>query len=134
MNADKEVLVFELDDKLYAFPISQMKEVIALPPCNIAPMMPPYLLGVINYKNSVLPVYSLEKIFGIEQSKKNSLCLIVNSRLGLLGYAIDAVLGIRSLEKATQIEERVSVLPGELRIVSTVQLAMQEKPVHILNN
>jgi len=134
MNADKEVLVFELDDKLYAFPISQMKEVIALPHCNIAPMMPPYLLGVINYKNSVLPVYSLEKIFGIEQGKKNSLCLIVNSRLGLLGYAIETVLGIRSLEKATQVEERVSVLPGELRIVSTVQLAMQEKPIHILNN
>ena len=134
MSADKQILVFELDDNLYAFPISQVEEVIAMPTYTTAPNMPQYLLGVTNYKNNIVPIYSLEKIFAIDGERKCSLCLVVKSRFGLISYAIDAISGVRSLDKAVQVDERIRNLTGGLRIISTIQLAMQEKPVHILEN
>lgn len=134
MSTEQQILVFTLDDKAYGFAVSKIKEVIALPPCTTVPLGPEFLLGLINYKNTPLPVYCLEAIFGLPYSTERRLCLIVQSRLGLLGYAIDAVEGIRSLSKAIQVEARIKDLPGELRIIATLQLAQREHTVQILDN
>lgn len=134
MSAETQIFIFEVDGKRYAFPVNYVKEVIAMPSYTPVPLSPEYLLGLANYKNGALPVYSLEKILDVNKTEVPKLCLIIYSRLGMVGYGVDAVTGVRVLNKARQLEARVRSLPGELRMLSTLQLGIGEEPITILDN
>jgi chemotaxis signal transduction protein len=134
MNTDTQIFVFELDGKKYAFPLIFVKEVVAMPAYTPVPLSPEYLVGLANYKNGVLPVYSLEKMLDVNQKSTPKLCLIIYSRAGIIGYGVDAVLGVRVLNNARQLEARVKDLAGGLRILSTLQLGVDGEPVTMLDN
>lgn len=134
MNTNTQIFVFELGGKRYAFPVDYVKEVVAMPHYTQIPVSPDYVLGLANYKNSVLPLYSLEKIFDINKASTSKLCLIVYSRQGLIGYGVDAVTGVHPLSNVRQIEAGIRSLRGELKIVSTLQLGVEPEPVTMLEN
>jgi chemotaxis signal transduction protein len=133
MSSETQIFIFELEGKRYAFPVSYIKEVVAMPAYTRVPQSPDYLLGLANYKNGVLPVYALARILDVNKTVAQNLCLIINGRQGLQGYGVDAVAGVRPLTNARQLEAAPRNLPGGLRLVSTLQLGLDEAPVTMLD-
>ena len=134
MSTGTQIFIFELDGKQYAFPVTYVKEVVAMPKYTPVPASPEFLLGLANYKNGVLPIYSLEKILDVNKTETPKLCLIIYSRNGVIGYGVDAVRGVRVLNNARQLEARVRNLPGGLRVISTLQLGVEDEPITMLDN
>lgn len=134
MNASAQIFVFEVGGKRYAFPVDYVKEVVAMPQYTPVPVSPDHVLGLASYKNGVLPLFSLEKIFDINKASASKLCLIVYSRQGLIGYGVDAVAGVHPLSNVHQIEAGIRTLSGALKIISTLQLGLEASPVIMLDN
>jgi purine-binding chemotaxis protein CheW len=57
----QEFLAFELQGECYAVPIGQVREIVKVPPLTELPRSPAHLLGVMNLRGDVMPVYGLKK-------------------------------------------------------------------------
>lgn len=55
-----ELLAFWLGDECYAIPIALVREVVRVPPLTEVPRGPANLVGVMNLRGEVLPVYDLK--------------------------------------------------------------------------
>ncbi len=73
-----EVLMFYIEEKLYAFDIQYVTEIIQMQPLTYVPKVPEYIRGVINIRGKVVPVISIRKKFGMdEQVYDKRTCMIV---------------------------------------------------------
>lgn len=59
-EAPQEYLAFRLADETYAVPIDMVREIVKVPPLTEVPRSGAELLGVINLRGEVLPVYDLK--------------------------------------------------------------------------
>lgn len=89
----------------YAVPIEQVREIVKVPPLTEIPRATKDLLGVINLRGEVLPVYDLKLRLGISEAPapiagpdadlraipRTSRILIVHDELGDAGVLVDAV-------------------------------------------
>lgn len=55
-----EYLAFALDQECYGIPIAAVREIVRVPVLTEVPRSPPDLLGVIDLRGEVLPVYDLK--------------------------------------------------------------------------
>ncbi|MBF0613100.1 MAG: chemotaxis protein CheW, partial [Magnetococcales bacterium] len=68
MEEETQLVTFLLDRQEYAFPIHKVREIVRIP-TNISqvPKAAPYLLGMINLREELLPLVSLRRIFGMSE-------------------------------------------------------------------
>src|SRR5262245_17233449 len=59
-EAPSEYLAFLLEGECYGVPIAAVREIIRVPPVTEVPRGGPDLLGAINLRGEVLPVYDLK--------------------------------------------------------------------------
>ena len=103
-EAPHEYLAFALTDETYAVPIERVREIVKVPPLTEVPRAPKELLGVINLRGEVLPVYDVrarlllrpkvEPIWGPDDVPAKSRILLVRSEAGDAGILADAVEGV----------------------------------------
>ena len=121
-----EILIFQTGEKKYAFSAELIVRVMAIPRYTPVPLEIECLLGVFNYKNEIVPLYSTQKIMNGREEHHSELCIIVNSHKGLIGYVVDFIDGIFSTEKAVQLDSQLVVLKGNLKIISTIRFTCDE--------
>lgn len=57
-----EILVFLLGNKEYGLPVEKIRKILAAPLITSIPLMPPRMLGIMNYRNSIVPLLELKEI------------------------------------------------------------------------
>lgn len=71
-------LTFILGKGNYGIPILKVREIIGLMPINELPSMPPFMKGVINLRDHVIPIVCLRQKFGMEEKEyAKKTCIIV---------------------------------------------------------
>ena len=65
-----QYLTFMLAGENYAVEVDKVKEVLEFTKITHVPKMPPFMLGVINLRGSVVPVIDLRLKFGMEKTEK----------------------------------------------------------------
>lgn len=96
---DGKYLTFILGDEGYGIPVLKVREIIRLRETTSLPKMPPHVLGVINMRGKIVPVFDLRIRFGLENTNQNSrTCVIVTqirqqneSEIKLVGLVVDSV-------------------------------------------
>ncbi|MEP2026576.1 MAG: chemotaxis protein CheW [Reichenbachiella sp.] len=63
------LVVFPVGKEEYAFEISQIKEVVPVPPISPVPQTGAYILGVANVRGNVLAVVDLARKFGLKKGQ-----------------------------------------------------------------
>ncbi|MHB8876579.1 MAG: chemotaxis protein CheW [Myxococcaceae bacterium] len=98
-----EYLAFSLEDECYAVPIGELREIVKVPPLTELPRAAPSLLGVMNLRGEVLPVYDIKprlrlsvaavRIAGPDPAPlpKAARVLIIRAEGGDAGVLVDAV-------------------------------------------
>lgn len=92
-----------------ALPISRVREIIEYGQLTPVPMMPPYVLGVINLRGNVVPVVDLAARFGAGKTGiGRRTCIIIlelpaAEGVQLVGLVVDAVDEVLDIDEA-QIE------------------------------
>jgi purine-binding chemotaxis protein CheW len=90
----RQVVAFTLDTEDYAVPIGQVKEVVEIQELTLVPGTQDFLLGIMNLRGKIVPVISLEDLFGLErQTPRNPAHTIVaeDAEAGAYGIQVDRV-------------------------------------------
>ncbi|MBK7861745.1 MAG: purine-binding chemotaxis protein CheW [Archangiaceae bacterium] len=107
VEAPHEYLAFQLTDETYAVPIERVREIVKVPVLTEVPRAAPELLGVMNLRGEVLPVYDVrarllltqqvKPVGGPEDVPSRSRIVVVRSDDGDAGILADAVEGVARL-------------------------------------
>lgn len=76
------LVVFPVGQEEYAFEISQIKEVVPVPPISPVPQTKKYIRGVANVRGNVLAVIDLAKKFGLKKGQTadaTNYVIVINS-------------------------------------------------------
>ncbi|WP_409343032.1 chemotaxis protein CheW [Paenibacillus sp. MBLB4367] len=93
-NAELQQLVtFTLADEQYALNIHKVKEIIKVPPITKMVNAPSHMLGLVNLRGALLPVFDLRRSFGLppEDHSDESRIIVVETNRRDVGILIDQV-------------------------------------------
>ncbi len=101
----KEFVTFRLDDELYAVPIQMVYDIKAFSGVSLMPNQPHYVMGVINLRGNVVPLYDMRKLLGVrdrsvdETSVMVIMKISVNDREKIRGCLVDGISDVVTLEQ-----------------------------------
>jgi purine-binding chemotaxis protein CheW len=99
-----QYLTFTLDEAVFALDISRVREVLDLVAMTKVPRAPAYMIGVINLRGRVVPVFDLRIKFGMSPTTRTlNTCVIiieviVDNERTVLGTLADSVKEVIDLE------------------------------------
>ena len=98
-----QYLSFTLDNEVYGTEISKVREVLDYPTITRVPRMPPYLVGVINLRDNVVPIIDMRLKFDLPLTERtvNTCVIIAEITFGVeeitIGCLVDSVKEVLDL-------------------------------------
>ena len=90
----RRFLTFRVDQRLYALPAEEVSQVIRVPSVARVPRSPLALLGLANFRGSIIPIASLRGLLGVAEADGFSASrAIVLNRATPVAIAVDSVDG-----------------------------------------
>ena len=123
MNTHHQYLVFSLDEQPFALRLSAVERVIRAVEVTPLPGAPEIVLGVINVRGQIIPVFNTRKRFRLLEREidLSDQLIIARARTRIVALIVDAVSGVyESLEQ--EMVEAESILPGIKQIAGVVKL------------
>lgn len=97
VEGQAQYLTFRLAGEEYGVDILSVQEIKGWSGATSLPELPPYLLGVINLRGSVVPIVDLRIRFGFAQGEFGSTTVVIVARVDgpggacIAGFVVDAV-------------------------------------------
>lgn len=95
----RSLLLFRIAGEMFALPLERIEEAIELPAMHGVPGSERHLLGVVDWRGRLLPVYSALRALGAE-SASESLAVVVRDGERHIGLAVDDVEDVLELRPA----------------------------------
>lgn len=91
-----QFLTFKLDDEEYGVDIMSVREIKAWSDTTRLPNTPEYMLGVMNLRGVIIPIFDLRARFNRESTEPNGKNVVIIVAMGerLIGILVDAVSDI----------------------------------------
>lgn len=120
MVENNQIVVFGLNEQKYALPINSVSEIIRIMEVTKVPNMEHYYKGIINLRESIVPVMNLSLRLGLEESEisKDSRIIVVEKNNLKLGLTVDSVYSVTPYSK-DHVEKPESV-SGEEQFISGI--------------
>lgn len=92
-------LTFELEEEQYGVEILRVKEIIGYQPPTHIPRTPPYVLGVLNLRGSIIPVIDLRAKLEMQlrQPDEQTAIIIATMHGASIGFVVDRVQEVASI-------------------------------------
>ncbi len=123
----EEFLAFVLESETYAIPIGEVREILKVSDVTEIPRGPRHLLGLINVRGDMLPLYDVKVHLRLSQTvpvirgprdvPRGTRMVLIRNRQGDAGIVVDRVLGVvplrvSQLEEAPQVGSPQSAITG----------------------
>lgn len=93
--AETKYMVFSLNDQKYSMQLTRINGIECVYNIVPVPMGAANIKGIIHLRNTVIPVYSLKSLFGLEDIPGPNPQLLVTETHGIkMAFEVDDVLGI----------------------------------------
>jgi len=88
-----ELLCFRLSTEEYAFPITEVKEIIKPMEITEVPRVPEYILGIISLRGTIVPICDLRRRLGlpVKEATRSTRIVIASDDVKTLGMVVDEV-------------------------------------------
>ena len=93
-------LVFPLGPETYALPIQDVREIVATPTVTTLPTAPAVVLGLVNLRGDVLPVFDAARLVASRVPATADFVMVVDTERGPAGVAASGLPTILDLEPA----------------------------------
>ena len=98
-KSEVEFVTFSAGEQSFSLEITQVREIRRWSPVTALPHAPPEVLGVMNLRGSVIPIYDLAARFGLGPTRENPRNVIVvamhgSQTVGLLVEAVSEILSV----------------------------------------
>ena len=117
-------VVFPLGPERYALPIDEVREIIAAPALTTLPTAPGVVLGLVNLRGDVLPVFDTARLVASRFPGELQFVMVVETERGAAGVAASGAPSILNLEPA---------LDGDRTMWSGSMHAIDGEPVVMLD-
>lgn len=120
-----EFVTFDSGGQNFCLEITQIREIRRWAPVTAIPHAPSDVLGVMNLRGAVIPIYDLAARFGFgsTSSAERNVVIIVNIHSKLVGLLVSAVSEILSVNAdQIQVTPRVSDDTGPQAILGVISL------------
>ncbi len=106
----EEYLAFQLEGECYALPIGGVREISKVPPLTEIPRAEPQLLGLMNLRGELLPVYDIKVRLRLAERPpvvagpdapappRSARILVLRTEAGPAGVWVDGVVGVVKLK------------------------------------
>lgn len=132
----RKYLIFKLNENQYGVPLSEVKEVIGLPPCTFVPGSPEYFLGLINLRGRVISAIDLRRKMGVGNSIRNmKRPAVIITDIGeiTLGCVVDSISEVMSISK-DQIDSHLEVkVNGDIDFITGIAHFQDRSMILILD-
>ncbi|QTA91145.1 chemotaxis protein CheW [Desulfonema magnum] len=131
-------LMFELDEEEYGIEIIKVREIVGMMPITAVNNTPPYVKGVINLRDQVIPVTDLRLRLGLKETAyTNQTSIIIieseaeenNTVTGIIVDTVTDVLGIRARDveepSALNFKTDNSFISGIAKIESHIKILIK---------
>ena len=100
MTGINEIVMFSLDEPIYALPLASVVRVIRAVEITPLPKTPEIVMGVINMQGEVIPVIDIRRRFGLSahEIRLEDRLIIAATARRLVALVVDSVEGVRKLE------------------------------------
>jgi purine-binding chemotaxis protein CheW len=97
------LICFQLGDEQYALDIACVREVLRLAPVTRVPQMPDFVLGVINARGNIIPVFDFRRKFGLGGKALNEKAkiIVVDVRETPVCFVADELLDNVKIERSS---------------------------------
>lgn len=94
----KDLIRVEVDTVMYALEVGRIREIVNPLPVIELPRERPFVLGVSDYREQVVVVVDLRRLFGLSQQEpsRRTKWIILETAGKLVGVVVDAVLDVFS--------------------------------------
>ena len=94
-----QIVVFTLEELNYALPVECVLKVIYSVEIRFLPKAPDIIMGIINYKGSIVPVINIRKRFGLKDHEigLNDRLIIADTGKRIVAILVDAISGLKTL-------------------------------------
>lgn len=94
-------LILQLGESLFAIELLKTKEVLKVPKITQVPRSHEELLGLINLRGHIRPVYDIRKVLSLPKTDSNesTRMIMLNLKQQQVGILVDRVLSIHELQK-----------------------------------
>ena len=102
----KDLIQVEVDTVLYAIEVARIREIVNPLPLIELPRERAFVLGVSDYREQVVVVVDLRRLFGLpaQQANRRTKWVIIETAGTLVGVVVDAVLDVFSSAEGQQRE------------------------------
>lgn len=123
-----QIVSFKVDGRAFGVPVDQVREIKGWQPTTPLPDCPPSVLGVINLRGQVIPVYDLHMRLGLGASERSraSVIIVVDHGDRQIGILADSVSDILNLSDE---DVRPSPTPSERQSDLVASLFVRENEV-----
>lgn len=88
--ADKQYIIFKLNDEKYAANINHIASITEYASITPLPNGPAYVDGLLNLRGDIIPVINLKKRFKLVEQKMNEKRILVANKEGIqIGFLVD---------------------------------------------
>jgi len=103
-----QIVVFTLDEQLYAFPLPAVVKVIHAVEIRHLPKAPEIISGIINVRGQIIPVADIRKRFGLaaHEIDPDDRLIIADTGKREVAILVDTVTGIRDIAPGQQKQAR----------------------------
>lgn len=104
--APRQIVTFLIDDKVFGIEVEKVREIKGWQAVTPLPHSPEAVLGVINLRGMILPVYDLRAVIGLQRATpgRSHVIIVVNLGAKTGGILVDSVSDIIDVDNE-QIKE-----------------------------
>lgn len=102
----EQYLTFLLGTEEYALPILKVQEIKSWTPVTEVPCTPDYMLGVLNLRGAIVPIFDLRQRFGLPHREFDSTTAVIiahaqiDDKTHVAGFVVDQVAEVYHFEDA----------------------------------
>jgi len=120
-----ELVAFNVSGQKYCIEITQIREIRRWSPVTVLPHAPAEVLGVMNLRGAVIPIFDLACYFGLGQTQANErnvviICAVNDRSVGILVESVSEIVSIdpNEIQETPNVKSNAtkSVIQGVLSV------------------
>ncbi|SPF81941.1 chemotaxis protein CheW [Pseudoprimorskyibacter insulae] len=129
-----EFVTFSAGNQIFCLEITQIREIRRWTPVTALPHTPPDILGVMNLRGAVIPIFDLSARFGLGATPSNerNVVIVAASASDTVGMLVESVSEILSIE-SDQIQETPDLKSDAARNYITGVIAHNETMIRVVD-
>ena len=126
-----QLLVFQAANEEYAFPLTEVQEIIQTPALTPVPSVQTYVDGIVNLRGKIVTVINLPLLLGLPASSNLQHIIVTQRGTEFFGFHVDLVTGVMRIP-SSELKPVPEVIASKAPSSYVESAVMSQEPARII--